>query len=345
MGGIPVHRLGRGPSAAVSHYPEVIAASRRWVGGELGRFDIVHAHLTLTALGLLREITARRLPLVVTFYGPWYREHLVELGARGLSGRVGGPLGGVARLVAAAFMRQAQARLLELATATVVLSLASRRDLADFGYPEAGGARLVSGGIDTAHFHPGATTRLLDTATGPRCIAVRRLVPRMGLDALLAAFTRIRGRYPAATLAIAGDGPLRQELVRQAAGLAGVTILGFVPEEELPGLYAAADLVLMPTRALEGFGLPVVEAWAAGTPVVGTPVGSLPELLRRADASFVAREATPEALAEAALWALGEGKATWSERLVDLSRSYAWAEVAARMDAVYDDALGAVAKG
>jgi glycosyltransferase involved in cell wall biosynthesis len=271
---------------------------------------------------------------VVTFYGPWYREHLVELGAGGLRGRVGGPLGAVARLGAAAFMRQAQGRVLEAASAIVVLSAASRRDLAEFGVV-ASGARLVPGGIDAARFHPAAQTSLLAAATRPRCVAVRRLVPRMGLETLLAAFARIREEHPAATLAIAGDGPLRDDLARRTAQSPGVRLLGLVPEDELPGLYAAADLVLMPTRALEGFGLPVIEAWAAGTPVVGTPVGSLPELLRRADERFLARAATPEALAAAASWALGQDKARWSEQLVGLSRRYRWAEVAAEMAAVY----------
>ena len=111
-----------------------------------------------------------------------------------------------------------------------------------------------------------------------------------------------------------------------------------VAEEDLPGLYAAADLVFMPTRALEGFGLPVIEAWATGTPVVGTPVGSLPELLVQADPRFVARAADSEALSQTALWTLGEPKSRWSERLVALSRSYEWARVAARMHTVYEEA-------
>ena len=70
---------------------------------------------------------------------------------------------------------------------------------------------------------------------------------------------------------------------------------------ELADHYRAASLFVLPTVALEGFGLITVEAFACGTPVLGTPVGAIPEVLRPFDPRLLARDASPDALAEGIL--------------------------------------------
>jgi glycosyltransferase involved in cell wall biosynthesis len=77
------------------------------------------------------------------------------------------------------------------------------------------------------------------------------------------------------------------------SGLEALTLLGHVGEEELPGLYAGAEAFVLPS-AYEGFGLPVLEAMACGTPVVCTDAGALPQT-----AGGAARVVTAEDLAEA----------------------------------------------
>jgi glycosyltransferase involved in cell wall biosynthesis len=77
-----------------------------------------------------------------------------------------------------------------------------------------------------------------------------------------------------------------------------VQLLGFVPEKQLCRYYQCADLVIMPTSELEGFGLVTVEALAAGAPVLGTPVGALPEVLRRIDPFLVTDGTAATDLAE-----------------------------------------------
>jgi glycosyltransferase involved in cell wall biosynthesis len=78
--------------------------------------------------------------------------------------------------------------------------------------------------------------------------------------------------------------------------------LGYVPDDELPGLYARARVLLMPSL-YEGFGLPVLEAMASGTPVVAANRGALPETC--GDAALVVE---PDEFAEAALAALDDGR-------------------------------------
>ena len=102
--------------------------------------------------------------------------------------------------------------------------------------------------------------------SGPLVLYVGRLVPEKGVEVMLRAWRRLA--LPAATLVLAGEGPLR------GPDEEGVRHLGHVPREELPVAYNAADAVLVPSlvtrRFLEPWGLVCNEAMHAGTPVVAS---------------------------------------------------------------------------
>ena len=134
----------------------------------------------------------------------------------------------------------------------------------------------------------------------PIVITARRLVARTGLENLLRAMALLREKGIDALLLIAGKGYLQPELERLIAELdlsACVRLLGFVPEESLPVYLAAADLFVLPTETLEGFGLATIEALAVGLPVVGTPVGATPEILRQIDPALLADSPSSQSLA------------------------------------------------
>jgi len=97
---------------------------------------------------------------------------------------------------------------------------------------------------------------------GCRFLYVGRLAPEKGLDVLLRAFERVPGE-----LVIAGSGPQQDELRRIVNGR--VELLGQVPREDLPALYAAADCFVLPSRS-EPWGMVLNEAAAAGLPLVAT---------------------------------------------------------------------------
>jgi len=112
---------------------------------------------------------------------------------------------------------------------------------------------------------------------------VRRITPRMGLENLLGAVSALVGAHPDLLVMIGGKGPILEELRAQVArqGLENyVRLLGFIPDADLPIAYRAADFTVVPSVALEGFGLVILESWAAGTPVLVTPVGGMPEVVR-----------------------------------------------------------------
>jgi glycosyltransferase involved in cell wall biosynthesis len=107
-------------------------------------------------------------------------------------------------------------------------------------------------------------------------------------------------RHPAARLAIAGAGPLEPDIredIRRLGLRECVSLLGRIPEEDLVRWYRSATLVVMPTQELEGFGLTTAEAMACGTPVVGTPAGSVPEVVGRLDPRLVAASPSSEDIA------------------------------------------------
>ncbi len=156
--------------------------------------------------------------------------------------------------------------------------------------------RLIPGAVDPHAFMPLEDRRLAKAALNlpdNRAIlfTVRNLVPRMGLENLLCAIEMLKSTQHELMLVIGGEGPLQAQLqadIRRKRLSHVVRLIGFVPESKLSHYYQAADLVLIPSLQLEGFGLVMVEAMACGTPVLGTPVGAIPEILNQIDPILVA---------------------------------------------------------
>lgn len=115
----------------------------------------------------------------------------------------------------------------------------------------------------------------------PVFFTVRRLETRMGLEQLIEAAEILSREGFRFRVLIGGAGQLESRLrqkVLEAELQDTVCLLGRISEAELPRCFAAADCFVLPTRALECFGLIVLEAFACGTPVIGSPVGAIPEL-------------------------------------------------------------------
>ena len=112
----------------------------------------------------------------------------------------------------------------------------------------------------------------------------------MGLENLISALRIITKKAPGVILILGGEGVLKNELITLArnADLENyIYFVGFIPEEQLPDYYGMADLFVLPTKELEGFGLVTIEAMASGLPVVGTSVGGTKEILGNFDESFL----------------------------------------------------------
>jgi glycosyltransferase involved in cell wall biosynthesis len=159
-------------------------------------------------------------------------------------------------------------------------------------------------GLDAAAYArqavPGALRAELAIGDRPLVFFVGRLTAQKGVDTLLAAFADVERKMPGAFLALAGDGPLRGRLEREAVarGLRNVRFLGW--RADVPRLMPDADLLVMPSR-WEGFGLIALEAMAMAKPVVASRVSALPEIVEEAETGFLVPPDQPAPLADAIL--------------------------------------------
>ncbi len=262
-------------------------------------FDIVHTHFAYAALGPLRAVP-RGTPRLRSFYGPWDEEGWIADAAKRQR-----RLGMVKEQVKRRLRRIVEGANLKRGKAVVVLSEHSHREVHDFGYPDKD-IHLIAGGADVERFTPAQNRADVRRALGlpvdrTLLLSVRRLAPRMGLDNLIKAMPAIIARRPDALLLIGGKGPEQerlQQLVDQNGLQNHVRLLGFIPDEQLSGYYQAANLFVLPTLALEGFGLVTTEALASGVPVIGTPVGATPEILSLLDPRLIAAGTQPADLAQ-----------------------------------------------
>lgn len=289
---------------------------------------VVASHFALYALPLAGQL--RRGTHVVHFHGPWAGE----------SAREGqNPLAVAAKRFVEQHVYSSAKKLITLSTAF--------RDLlcADYAIP-ANRVAVIPGGVDVVRFRPAenrSTARARIGWPDDRQIifCIRRLVRRMGLEKLLAAFGRIASRHPKALLVIAGRGPLAEDLRAQAAALGlaeQIRFAGFVSDADLPQAYAAADFSIVPSDALEGFGLITLESLACGTPVLVTPIGGLPEAVSALSPALVLSGCTVEDLTAGLERGLAGGLPTSAECRAYAENHFAWPTIARRVMAVYQEA-------
>ena len=141
---------------------------------------------------------------------------------------------------------------------------------------------------------------------------VGKLIQEKNLEELLAAFQVASANEARLRLVLVGEGPLRLDLERRAAA-AGIeaTWVGFLNQSELPEAYAAADLLVLPSRS-ETWGLVINEAMASGLPVIASDrVGCAPDLVHPGRTGELYRSGHPEELAERLV--LLAGNATYRE--------------------------------
>jgi glycosyltransferase involved in cell wall biosynthesis len=293
---------------------------------------VVATHFALYALPIL-DLLGRH-PLVVHFHGPWALEARHEGGGR------------VSTAAKAALERAVYQR----GRAFIVLSRAFGRVLQHTYGVDERRVHVVPAGVDVDRFSPTASRHQAREALGwptdrPVVLSVRRLTRRMGLEDLIAAAAIVRRQAPDVLVLIAGTGALASELNARisASGLdRQVQLLGLIPEELLPLAYRAADLTVVPTVALEGFGLVVPESLAAGTPTLVTPESGLPETVEGLSSDLVVPERGAPGLADGILRAL-TGRLPLPSP--DACRAFAharydWAIIAQRVAAVYREVSG-----
>lgn len=134
----------------------------------------------------------------------------------------------------------------------------------------------------------------------PRLLSNRNLERHYGVDKVLHAFSITKTQYPEATLTIAGYGSQRSSLEQWVAseGLSGVTFVGRVEPDHMPTLYNDAD-IFVNASTVDNQPISILEAFAAGLPVISTPTGDIPNMLGNGTHGMLTDEPHPESIAKA----------------------------------------------
>ncbi|MDP7706888.1 glycosyltransferase [Mycobacterium sp. TY815] len=268
------------PSVRLPSYPEVkLALSTRTVSAALNRFqpDVIHVVNAFGLLGVGGIWFAKRkkIPLVASYhvdllkYADFYRWP--------------------------APVKRASWKLVRAAHNQAALTLCTSTPL---------GADLRSSGVqrvtqwpravDTELFHPHRASsewrnRLLGTHSGNGALLL--YVGRLAVEKEIEQMRLVLDALPDARLALVGDGPHRRQLERHFAGTA-TTFLGYLSGEQLAAAYASADAFVL-TSCTETLGLVLLEAMAAGCPVIAANRGGIPDVVQDGVTGFLYEPGRP----------------------------------------------------
>lgn len=280
------------PARAFTHQK----AARDVLQRHLPKVDAVHAHLPLEALAVM-DFYGPSVHSCYTIHSPATMELAIVWRDSTLSRRLTAPAGLI-------MMKRIEAACLRRSRVITALSQYTISCIGRIhGNDIAERVKLIPGWVDTSRFVPAEDRGHLKALLGwpqdiPILFTLRRLESRMGLDRLLEASHRLVREGFRFHLVIGGSGSLRGRLEEQTRKLGltnSVTFLGRVEDRQLPVAYAACDAFVLPTAELECFGLIALEALSAGRPVLATPVGAIPEIIRKFEPSWLARSAeTPD---------------------------------------------------
>jgi glycosyltransferase involved in cell wall biosynthesis len=223
----------------------------------------------------------------------------------------------------------------------------TRRDVISLLGIEPARVAVVPGGVDPSFQpiddparHAALRERLGLDATTPYILFVGMIEPRKNLLGLLDAFEILKARrtLPHKLVVVGRKGWLWEETMARAEShpyREDIVFPGFIPDGELATLYSAAEAFAFPSH-YEGFGLPVLEAMACGTPVVSSRASSLPEVVGDAGMQVDPNDAEALAAALELLAVNGELRADLRRRGLERAATFSWERAARSLLRVYE---------
>jgi glycosyltransferase involved in cell wall biosynthesis len=270
---------------------------------KLESIHLIHIHNPLIGFLVLLQPSLWKVPKIYHFHSSWFDEERIN--SVGMA-RI--PLGLKLRLEMIRIMEWACYR---FSRALLFLSEYSKKRFKDYYSLSSPDLIIIPGGVDLIDFHPikpeennNAIREKLNLEKDvPLILTVRRLEERMGLENLILAVEILLKNNPDKIfqLAMVGKGSLQQRLenlIKEKKLSDTIRLTGLVPRETLPLYFRVANLFVLPTTAIEGFGLVTAEAFASGLPVMGTPVGATKEILALVDQNLILQGTSPESLAK-----------------------------------------------
>jgi phosphatidylinositol alpha-mannosyltransferase len=275
--------------------------------------DVIHVHDPLTPSTAMLGVLHKTAPVVATFHSYFARDHF--------EGRLYTAVAPLLRPV----WRRIDRRLAVSEAARY--SVCSRMGTLP--------VEIVPNGADVELF---AQATPADLPDGRILLFVGRLEPRKGFPVAVKAFAELAPRYPDLRLVVVGAGEqaqaveaLRPELRQR------VHMLGKVPNEALPTYHRAADVFVSPATGSESFGIVLVEAMAAGLPLVASDIAGYREVARHEREGLLVAPSDPRALAAGVRRLLDDP--VLAERLgangAQRARTFSWDRIIDRLEAAY----------
>ena len=289
-------------------------STRRHVRAALATFrpDVVHAHEPLAPSASMFATLAAWVPVVGTFHAGLDRARTYDL--------------------AAPVLRRLARRLAVRVAVSERAAATARRRLG-------GTYEIVPNGIDVRAFS--SATPRTDLGAGRKLLFVGRLHERKGFRTGVEAFGRLAHEHRDLRLVVAGDGQDRSAVAALPADLRErVTLLGTVANRELPPVHRACDLFLAPNQGGESFGVILLEAMAAGLPVVASDIPGYDEVVTDGVDGLLVPPRDAVALAGAIARVLGDPVLAGGLAEAGRARAAAfdWGVVAARLEELYAEA-------
>lgn len=290
-------------------------------------YNLIVSHFALYLFPLLNQL--QNLPVVTHFHGPWALESDVE----------------TQKTAAIWFKKELEKICYRRSCQFIVLSQTFRDILHQEYQVPLEQINIVPGAVEIDRFalnlsKSEARTKLNWSQDRPIIFCVRRLVKRMGLENLISAIDKVRQKYPDILLYIAGKGALASTLEQQIIELEltnHVQLLGYISDEQLPLAYRAANFSVIPTTAFEGFGLIAIESLATGTPVIGTPIGGIPEILKPLSSDLLFESTDINKIAQGIIEVLGDRRKLPSKEACQayIEANYSWSKIARQIKSIY----------
>jgi len=276
--------------------------------------DVIHVHEPLTPSTSMLAVLAASAPVVATFHAYLERSRLMEL--------AGPVLRRVSRRIDAAIAVSDAAASFVRRVAHVPLE-------------------IVPNGVDVRAFaHPGPPIE--GFPVGRKVLWVNRLDPQKGFEVMVRAFETLASELEDVRLLVVGDGRDRVAVRSLPQSVRSrILRLGSLPHSELPRYHAAADVFASPAVGQESFGIVLVEAMAAGVPVVATDIPGYREVVRDGVDGLLVPPNDATALASAIRRVLSEPDLASALASAGRTRAetFSWDAVVPRLEAVYDRVL------
>ena len=227
-----------------------------------------------------------------------------------------------------AYARWMIGRALRLSARVIAVSEATKKEILAFGPELIGKVEVIPNGVREEFFESE------EKNTAPYLLFLGNDKSHKNLDGLLRAWPRVHAAHPGLSLVLAGVAPGRVQAL-------GVQALGFVPDEDVPGLVACARALVLPSFA-EGFGLPVIEAQAAGTPVACSDIPALRETAGDAAVFFDPHDIDSMVAGIERILKEEELRKILRKNGRERAAKFTWARVAERTADLYEEILGRV---